>query len=79
MSAREPDFVLGPLATAGVLSLGWAAAKRSPKALAVGLAALALETNWPAYRRFKREPRFWALNLVTVRRDSAPDDEGDST
>jgi hypothetical protein len=79
VSAREPDFVLGPLATAGVLSLGWAAAKRSRKALAVGIAALALETNWPAYRRFKREPRFWTLNLVTVRRGGGPDGEGDST
>ena len=66
----EPDFVLGPLAIAGLVSFGWAAAKRSPKGVAVGLVALALETNWTAYQRFKLDPRFEALNLVTVWRDS---------
>jgi hypothetical protein len=66
VSAHDPDVVLGPLAAAGLLSLGWAAKKRSPTALAVGLAALVLETNWTAYRRLKRDPRFQVLNLVMV-------------
>jgi hypothetical protein len=68
--SQEPDFVLGPLATAGLVSLGWAAARRSPRALAVAVAALVLETNWAAYRRLKLDPRFQALNLVTVWRNS---------
>jgi hypothetical protein len=68
--SQDPDFVLGPLATAGLVSLGWAAARRSPRALAVAVAALVLEANWAAYQRLKLDPRFQDLNLVTVWKNS---------
>jgi hypothetical protein len=66
VTSRDPDLVLGPLAAVGLASLGWGAAKRSRLALGVGLAAVVLETNWAAYRRFKHDRRFHALNFVTV-------------
>lgn len=65
--ARDFDFVLGPLATAGLLALGWAAGKRSKRAFAVGMGALILENRWSAYQRFKTDPRYSDFNLVMVR------------
>jgi hypothetical protein len=66
VSSRDPDVVLGPLAVIGLLSLGWAARRRSRLALGIGFVALVLETRSAAYRRFKHDRRFQALNLVTV-------------
>jgi hypothetical protein len=58
--------VLGPLATVGLVALGCAGAKRSAVAFGIAIAAFALETRWSAYQRFKRDPRFRGLNLMTV-------------
>ena len=74
-SSREADVVLGPLATAGFVSLGWAAAKRSRTALTVGIVALMLEARWTAYRRLTRDRRFQTLNLVMVFREAGLDEE----